>query len=181
MLGADVIPRLSIESVEDLRNSVLEMIYRIKIPKYQVFRAPRQQNDETLLAEVNANTLYEESEPIESDFKKQVEAFHEFQTSLKERDQDRYIRMHTPGRILHLLHLGENQSDAIPLPYSRSNLKGRQQLSARWSKRQDFQRVLISPHLLFDHDPVNVKNQLRDLASKFGLEPPYCNVLPQDC
>jgi hypothetical protein len=176
VLDADIVPRLSIESFEDLRNSVLEMICRIKVSKYEALRPLKRQKDKALLAEANAHALCEKNDIKETKFKQQVDAFYEFQASLKEKDKRRYIGMCPPGRIIQLLHLGGNQS----LQDSERSSRGSKQYAARWAERYDFQRVIVSSHLLFDHDPINLKNKLQDLASTFGLRPPYSNCLRED-
>jgi hypothetical protein len=158
------------------------MICRIKVPKYQALQPLKRQKDKALLAEANAHTLCEQNDIKETKFKQQVDAFYEFQASLKEKEKRRYIRMCTPGRIIQLFHLGENQSlqELLPDRISERSSRGTKQYAARWAEREDFQRVILSSHCFSDHDPINVKNKLHDLASRFGMSPPYSSSLPED-
>jgi hypothetical protein len=50
----------------------------------------------------------------------------------------------------------------------------RRQFTARRAHRDEFRRVIISPHLLSDHDPIGVKKRLQDVAVRqFGLMCPF--------
>jgi hypothetical protein len=182
VLDADIVSRLSIESFEDLRDSVLEMICRIKIPKYKVLTYSRKgSNEREALTRDNASALHEKDEMKESTFKQQVVQFYEFQAGLKEKNKSKYIKLCPPGRIIQLFQTQEGKSTLRLLSQGKSEQSsGRaNQYTARWAERRDLQKVLISPHLLADHDPINVKNKLQDLALNFGLTPPYSNVLAQ--
>jgi hypothetical protein len=183
VLDGDIVLRLSIESLEDLRDSVLEMICRIKIPKYKVLTYSRKGSTEReALTRDNASALHEKYEMKESTFKQQVDKFYEFQAELKEKKKSKYIKLCPPGRIIQLFRTQEGKS-TLQLLFKRKSEQssGRaNQYTARWAERRDLQKVLISSHLLADHNPINVQNQLQDLASNFGLSPPYPNILAQD-
>jgi hypothetical protein len=184
VLDDDVVPRLSIESVEDLRNSVLEMICRIKIPKYQVQQHWRKDTDNReSLAEANAEILYEKEMVKDSAFKQQLDKFLQFQIELKEKNKSTYIQLFPPGRIIQLFRTEDGKGslhNLLPTKVTKHSPKGTEQYTARWAERSDLQSVNLSSHLLSDHDPIKVKNKLEDLASRFGLSPPYSNVLPDE-
>ena len=179
VLDDDIVSRLSIESFEDLRNDVLEMICRIKVPKYKTLFSynPKNSDDLKAVSEANLSLLYNKDEIKDSDFKRDLDSFFQFQTDLKSKEKERYVRLCVPGNTVQLFRMGKNLSSGIDLSDERRRQRKGKEYAARFVKRDYFRKVVISSHLLFDHDPINVKNRLRELASKFGLEPPYANTL----
>jgi sn1-specific diacylglycerol lipase len=81
ILDADIVPRLSYQSMEHLRNDVLEMIARIKVPKYQIMAGLRGKT----FAESNAETLHRSSPIKPSTFSRQLEKFKEHQQGMYRR------------------------------------------------------------------------------------------------
>jgi sn1-specific diacylglycerol lipase len=177
VLDADIVPRLSIESFEDLRDELLETVCRIKIPKYQISHPTRQENrTRASLVEANANVLCDPAEPHDSSFKRQVEEFRELQANLKAQQQSAlWVPLYPPGEIIQLFRtwdksslrrLASDETSGKPLEHT-----------ARWIERDDLDKIILSSHLLFDHDPVQVKRKLQKIAGGFGLDPPYTSVL----
>ena len=186
ILDADIVPRLSIEAFEGLRNSLLEMICRIKIPKYQVLSYRRKGfKNLSRLSESVTNTLCRKEEIKESKFKQQVDAFYEFQASEKSKNISHYIKMGIPGRIIQLYRIQSwsafsQVSFSLPGSFESTERKN-SRYAARWAKQEDFQNAIISSHLLTDHDPIAVKVELQNLAhAQFGLTPPYYTVLTEN-
>lgn len=181
ILDADIVPRLAVDSFEDLRNEVLQMICRIKIPKHHVMRfRPRGFKDRETPPDFNSLALYKEDEIKDSKFKQQLDQFYEFQESIRGKRKAAYIDMCPPGEIVQLFRTEQRKV----FLQARSN--GTQEpntflYKARWVKKEDFRKVIISSHMLSDHDPINVKNQLQELAkNQFSLTAPYTGVFSED-
>ena len=105
------------------------------------------------------------------------------------------MELFTPGNIIHLVRTeqramykrGKSSSFDIELKdeiglsssadtdgsSSQKKKKKKDQYglyTARWAKKEDFKSVVLSSRLMSDHDPIQVKNQLRALAQNhFGL------------
>jgi hypothetical protein len=128
VLDNDIVPRLSVLALEYLRDEVLELIGRIKVPKYQVFetflrgRDGRRgclfgsdgatsdfyDNDLEDLTHVIQSIL--DDTPSDSLYYRQVQEFLLVQRSRKEtrgETNSRRILFYPPGRMIHLLKTGE--------------------------------------------------------------------------
>ena len=221
ILDADIVPRLSIQSFETLRREVLEMVCKIKIPKYQVLgykRKQRQKNREAL-AEANSRTLYDDEDIPVTRFQGQLQEFFDFESVVKKKrahpNNELYVtELYTPGKIVHLFRTEEKakfmqeltpsgsrfssagffisgsfvKSERSQIPelenstVSASSVgtrgkNGTIMYTARWAEREDLREIILSKHSLTDHNPIDLKNQLRRIAEQAGLEPPYANVL----
>jgi hypothetical protein len=113
ILDADIVGRLSIQSFEALRHEVLEMICRIKIPKYQVlgYRKHKGLKNREALADANSRTLYDKDSVPETRFQQQVKEFFEYQGTVvqeKRSPNDLYVaELFCPGNIINLFRTEE--------------------------------------------------------------------------
>ena len=100
VLDCDLVPRMSLESFEDLRDSILEMICRIRVPKYQVLSYRRKNYEcKSSIREHTAEVLYNsnhhhgdnensDDEVIpDSEFKTQLKQFFEHQAALRSKNK----------------------------------------------------------------------------------------------
>ena len=164
VLDDDIIPRLSLQSMEHLRDDVLEMIARIKVTKQQALYAKRSYS-----AETNSKILHSRESIPPSKFKEQLAEFHAHSERKTKESPILDVPLYPPGTIVHLLKTGEKRccllsckNDGQDNPYT-----------ATWIEASDLSEVIISPHLLNDHDPLNVLNELERIACAFGLSPPF--------
>jgi hypothetical protein len=159
-----------------LRDELLETICRIKIPKCQIASPTRQElKTRDGLVEANATVLCDPTEPHESAFKQQVAEFLEFQANRKAQQQSSCVRLYPPGEIIQLFRTWDISSFRRLASDETSGKP--QQYTARWIERSDLETIILSTHLMFDHDPVQVKRKLQYFAEGFGLDPPYTGVL----
>lgn len=178
-VDSDLIPRISKESVEALRNDVLDMIARIKVPKYQVFKLQslkKANHTETSLHDANDAILCDEFENDTSEFRQQLNKFYAFQDELKRKDSSKYIQLFLPGEVVQLFGAGRRTSSPQANnseEFGRGPAVSNNTYTARFAKRKDFERIILSSHLMWDHDPVKVTRSLQEVASDFGLSPPY--------
>lgn len=149
-----------------LRNDILKMIARIKVPKYKVlnilrFHQKNEQKSEQSLSAANAAVLCDRDAVVSSEFRQRLDQFLQFQEELKRKDASKYIELFLPGELVHLL------GGAI-------NGGTKHDYTARWAKRLDFRHVVVSTKMFCDHIPTNVKKALEDIASsQFDLSSPY--------
>lgn len=189
----DIIARMSIEGFEELRDSVLEMVYRVKIPKYLVSQQIKKVDFSSLgeITEYIDSTLYNEETIRSSRFKEQVEDFWKFQGELKKRTDQ--VKLCPPGSIIHLVGTGRNQRSSRKKGMSLDSLttlndnmlnsdrrdSDRRGPTARryiprWANRKDFEKLAISSHMLLDHEPIGVKVKIQTVAEeRFGLNAPF--------
>jgi sn1-specific diacylglycerol lipase len=164
VLDDDIIPRLSLQSIEHLRDDVLEMIARIKVTKRQALYAKRSYS-----ADTNGKILHARESIPASKFSEQLAEFRAHNKKKKEESPMLDVPLYPPGKIVHLVKTGEKRScllscktDGHDNPYTAS-----------WVAASDLSEVIISSHLLNDHDPLNVLNELERIADTFGLSPPF--------
>eukprot|EP00980_Cylindrotheca_fusiformis_P009237 scaffold2012_cov193-Cylindrotheca_fusiformis.AAC.9 len=174
-VDSDLIPRISKESVEALRNDVLEMIARIKVPKHQVFDLPsfkKAKHSEASLRDENDSILRSTDEIESSRFRQQLQDYYAFQAELKRTNASKYIQLFLPGEVIQLF--GEGRRTVFQSESSSEGTEHRKNTyTARFAPRKDFERIILSSHLMWDHDPVKVARRLQEVASDFGLNPPY--------
>jgi sn1-specific diacylglycerol lipase len=79
VLDADIVPRLSYHSLENLRDDMLDLIARIRVPKYQIMAGLSKAKT---FAESNAETLHKSTSIHPSTFSRQLEKFKEHQQGM---------------------------------------------------------------------------------------------------
>jgi len=162
VLDNDIVPRLSQESMENLRDDVLEMIARIKVSKRDAVLASRGRGKETL-----DDLLYSKQSIPPSKFKDELTEFHAHCTERKEERTMINVQLVPPGNIVHMVKTGFNAS-RCPCGGSRGSL-----YTAQWIEASDLSEITISAHLLDDHIPLNVLTELEQIAAEFGLSSPF--------
>jgi hypothetical protein len=108
VLDSDIIPRLSVNNMERLRDEVLHLIARVKLPKYEIAKrifwhdvcGGVELGDLDFLIQSNEDMLYSTDGVPESDFVRQL---HRFETMQQERRSNRgltrAISLYPPGKI----------------------------------------------------------------------------------
>lgn len=179
VLGGDIVPRLSLQGMEHLRNDVLENIARIKVPKYKAMKRQRYSTKKEI-AEINSNVLYKPDEIPSTEFGEQLDSFHRHQDTRKEERDIPLIDLYPPGRIVHFVETGsilrERRSLSSPLGSLSPPLGSRSTTvyTALWAEASDFEEIEITSNFLDHHDGENVLIELESHAKMFGLSPPYC-------
>lgn len=179
VLDADVIPRASLNALDNLRQDAVEMISRIKVRKTQVF-------DEYTHGWIRGDKkssrldrlIYKEGEIPDSEF---VREWKEYRALYDQQKLSRglcvEIELFIPGKIVHLFN---SKAPVQPPPSDPSLLgsKPKKQYQARWANRLDFREIRISSHFMDDHLPLAVLHGLEGAAERFGLELPL--FVPKD-
>jgi hypothetical protein len=198
VLGDDIVPRMSIEGFELLRDSVLDMICRVKIPKYKVTTRNNEYDHSTLEGVTKSieDVLYYKDDNHDSEFERQVLQFLKFQTELKEKNRSTYIQLCPPGSIIHLFPTHNEQgwnimNGNLPLPFrpqgtvadATADIETDTDLgystrlgkyTARWAKPKYLRKIIISSRLLLDHDPIGLKYKIQEVAhEQYGLDHPF--------
>jgi len=169
VLDTDIVPRLSLGSMEHLRDSAFEMIARIKVSKYEALHAKRD------VGEVG-RLIHQKVDTPASSFKEQLDNFRERLATKKNLRKELHIPLYPPGQIVHLVKTDEDEQPSGCCSCGGkvdTILQGELRYAARWAHRDDFAEVFISSHFLNDHSSTNVLMELERVAELFGLSSPY--------
>ena len=165
VLDHDIVPRMSLVSLENLRNDMLDMIARLKVTKFQGTHAKPDIHKDML--------LHREDSIPPSRFKEQLDEFYERRQEAESvRGIIRAVPLYPPGKIVHLM----KATDDVPKAGCCSSSAIEEQDSpyaARWAHGDDFTEIIISSHFLDDHSSPNVLSELERIAAIFGLSSPY--------
>jgi len=166
----DIVPRLSLESMEHLRNEILETVARIKVTKYEASRA-KPNVEEAIL-------VYGKDEIPPSKFLQKLDDFHRYQDSLKESRETRAVKLHPPGKIVHIVGTRDDKNDEEPVIGGEADMSEHEHsasfdYTAYWAHRNDLAEIIISSHFLSDHSSLNVMAQLEKAAERFDMSTPF--------
>lgn len=161
VLGKDLVPRLSIPNMEDLKRRLLKVVSNCSKPKYKILM-------HGCWYEVFGGTP--DDFPTEMENRREEELNHPLlgEESLLVRRSTTYQSLssddspahHThlplflPGRILHITEDGPTRRHCF------SQVRYR----AEWASETSFRNVLISPRMMADHMPDVVLRALRSLT-----------------
>lgn len=164
VLDHDIVPRMSLGSLENLRNDMLDMIARLKVTKFQATHANPQVDKDML--------LHREDSIPPSKFKEQLDVFREQRDEAMTLRDVRSIPLYPPGKIVQLVKTAD---DKPPAGCCSSSAVEEQDTpyAARWAHVEDFSEIIISSHFLDDHSSSNVLRELERTAEVFGLSSPY--------
>jgi hypothetical protein len=172
--------------MERLRDEILELIGRIKVPKIEVAQrflhssalwglrlcSEQELEDKEALMEGMTEILYEPEEVPDSDFRQQLERFRAFQEERRRtRGTARSVQLFPPGRILHLAKIGEKKScmAGVVKVLTCCTTHFGSQYSPVWVSNDDLNEIVVSPTMGTDHFPNRIRNVLEDVAEEYGL------------
>ena len=187
VLDSDLVPRLSVDAMERLRDEVLELIGRIKVPKIEVARrfvhsslwvwgirlsSEHELEDAEALMKSIEDILHDPDEVPDSEFQQQLARFKAIQEERRrQRGTTRAIQLYPPGRILHLAKTGEARSIAAGLAKCltccTTNMGSR--YVPVWINNDDLNEIVVSPTMATDHFPNRMRAILEETAENFGL------------
>ncbi|XP_023053516.2 sn1-specific diacylglycerol lipase beta isoform X2 [Piliocolobus tephrosceles] len=162
VLGKDVIPRLSVTNLEDLKRRILRVVAHCNKPKYKIllhglwyelfggnpnFPTELDGGDQEVLTQplLGEQSLLTRWSPAYS-----------FSSDSPLDSSPKYPPLYPPGRIIHLQEEGAS---------GRFGCCSAAQYSAKWSHEAEFSKILIGPKMLTDHMPDIVMRALDSLVS----------------
>ncbi|XP_052610335.1 diacylglycerol lipase-beta isoform X3 [Peromyscus californicus insignis] len=158
ILGMDVIPRLSVTNMEDLKRRILRVIANCNKPKYKILLhgcwyglfGGSPDNSPTELDEGNQRAL---TQPLLGEQSLLTRGSPGYSSSDSPLDSPtKYPHLYPPGRIIHLEEEGGS---------GRFGCCSAAHYRARWAHEAEFGKILIGPKMLTDHLP-NILNQALD-------------------
>lgn len=192
ILDNDIVPRLSVLALEDLRNETLELIGRIKVPKYKVFETflkgrdgrkgclygsdGRNDNsnasyyDEDLddLTQIIDETL--DDVPRDTIYQRQLQDFLRVQHERKEaRGETSRLKLFPPGRMIHLLKTGEEggcahlMNKCVTCCTSNSGFV----YTPVYIANDDLDEIVVNATMGTDHFIDRMKDELQKISKNF--------------
>mmetsp|Transcript_19659 Transcript_19659/g.42728 ORF Transcript_19659/g.42728 Transcript_19659/m.42728 type:complete len:394 (+) Transcript_19659:1628-2809(+) len=181
VLHNDMVPRLSYDSLENLRNDLIEMIARIKVPKHKVFDANIKPWNEESLLDLPDKLLHSREGIPSSEFLTEFEKFKLRQTERKRERDRQHINLTLPGRILHMVRTS-TKLDSVPCSCLGSCvlscakcivgcglIHGTKKYKVRWTNAEDLSGLVISSTMMVDHFPYNIAHALDVAADSYGV------------
>lgn len=200
VLHDDLVPRLSYDSLVRLRNELVELIARIKVPKHCVFSTGLKPSTEQTIIGRHHRLLHPRTNIPRSEFLREYERFVELQATRK--DERVSISLTLPGRIIHCVRTsasyGNTPCNCVVTCCKKIACCGSAKstrLKARWVEPKDLTSIIISPSMLVsekvpwyrictlfslkfivcytlqvDHFPFNVSSSLKTVADAYGCE-----------
>jgi len=190
VLDSDIVPRLSVDNMERLRDEVLHLISRVKSSKYDIAKRiflhgicrDLEFGDLDFLIQQNEDMLYARDDVPESEFDRQLKIFESMQLERRSsRGLARSARLYPPGRITHLVKTGQSKKCMYGLAgcitCGASNAGS--VYTPIQKENNDFNEIAVSPTLWTDHFPNRVCTEIEKIAQQFGIDttlgsPPDC-------
>jgi sn1-specific diacylglycerol lipase len=191
VLDNDIVPRLSVLALEHLRDEVLELIGRIKVPKYQVFETFLRGKDgrrgclfgsDAATSDFYDNDLEDlthviqgilDDVPPDTLYYRQVQEFLQVQYSRKEtrgETNSRRILFYPPGRMIHLLKTGEVGGCAHLLSKCVSCCTSNSGFcyTPVYMSNDDFDEIVVNATMGTDHFIDRMCDELHKVAANYS-------------
>ncbi|XP_043958350.1 diacylglycerol lipase-beta [Gambusia affinis] len=163
VLGKDLVPRLSIPNMEDLKRRILKIVANCNKPKYRILLQGCWYelfggDPDDFPTEMDSRREEQLSQPLLGEESLLIRHSSSYQ-SLASDDSPAHTAAHLPlfppGRILYITEDGP----------SRRSCFSQVRYRADWSSEAAFRSILISPRMLVDHMPDAVLRALNSLCS----------------
>ncbi|KAK7918955.1 hypothetical protein WMY93_010239 [Mugilogobius chulae] len=164
VLGKDLVPRLSLPNMEDLKRRILKIVSNCNKPKYRILLQGCWYelfggDPDDFPTEMDNRREEELSQPLLGEESLIIRNSSSYQ-SLASDDSPAHTATHLPlflpGRILHITEDGP----------TRRSCFARVRYRADWSNEMAFRSVLISPRMLTDHMPDVLLRALQSLTTE---------------
>lgn len=164
VLGKDLVPRLSIPNMEDLKRRILKIVSNCNKPKYRILLQGCWYelcggDPDDCPTEMDNRRAQELSQPLlgeESLIIRQSSSYQSLASDDSPAHAPAHLPLFLPGRILHITEDGP----------SRRSWFSQVRYRADWSNEMAFRSILISPRMLVDHMPDAVLRALNSLTSE---------------
>ncbi|XP_029663024.1 sn1-specific diacylglycerol lipase beta-like [Formica exsecta] len=173
-LGDDLVMRLSVDSIENLRTSLLTTLRDCRLPKYRVvlngFGYALFGVSENDLSKTWTNYNIISTIPGQSPL---LAKSRDTDNQIIERDitKRRYSkeRLFNAGRILHITRCKLENTEGK----SKKQLAKERKYEMRWAQAEEFTKLSVMPRMLLDHLPENIELALSTLLEQQNDIPYY--------
>nr|XP_012219992.1 PREDICTED: sn1-specific diacylglycerol lipase beta-like isoform X2 [Linepithema humile] len=166
-LGDDLVMRLSVDSIENLRTSLLTNLQACRLPKYRVilngfgyalFGVPERDLTKTWtnynLVNGNSGQSPLFTKPSNTDDKK-------IERDITKRRYSQ-VKLFNAGRILHIARCKLEKTKGK----SKKQLMKERKYEMRWAQAEEFTKLSVMPRMLLDHLPENMEKALTRLLEQ---------------
>jgi sn1-specific diacylglycerol lipase len=160
ILDSDVVPRMSLHSVEALRNEVLQAISRIKVPKHKI----RSVSDH--------NLQYSISQVPDSEYVRQLEALGNHREKIS--SEREFVRLVLPG--LRLIQLVKSHPEQPDESSTMLDTRRRSSFVPVYAEPADFREVTLRKNMIIDHTPSRLISQFDCAADPFQAFEANANI-----
>ena len=189
VLDSDLVPRLTLDAMDHLRDEVLQLIGRIKVSKFEVAQRIVRgspgcwscRDGATATMGMESDLLNDTleailtSETATPQYRHQLSLFRASQLERKsQRGFLRSVQLYPPGRMVHLMKTGEVRSCGHGLTkcVTCCTTNRGAQYTPVSIENNDLSEIVISPTLWFDHFPNRIFHALERVAEDYcGLDP----------
>ncbi|XP_069501724.1 diacylglycerol lipase-beta isoform X2 [Ambystoma mexicanum] len=162
IVGKDLVPRLSMPNMEDLKSRILRMVANCNKPKYQILLRGCWYEvcggtPDNFPTELDGRAQAAFSQPLlaeQSLMSQRSPSYNTLFESSPVNSASQYPKLYLPGRIIHIVEESKGARFCL------SDVK----YSAKWSKETAFSSIYISPKMLTDHMPDAVLKALNSLC-----------------
>ncbi|XP_034942156.1 sn1-specific diacylglycerol lipase beta-like isoform X2 [Chelonus insularis] len=174
-LGDDLVMRLSVDSTENFRTSLLITLQACKLPKYRVvlngfgyalFGVPHRDLQRTWRSGNTINSI-----PGLLPLLAEAPTVRQTEEMIFERDVSRRryskVRLYNAGRILHIVRCKPQDNN------SKKQKKKDRRYEMRWAQPEEFMELSVMPRMLLDHLPENLEAALAMLLKQQEDFPVY--------
>ncbi|KAL7567921.1 hypothetical protein ACA910_019634 [Epithemia clementina (nom. ined.)] len=184
VLDSDIVPRLSVESMEAWRDELLDVIGRIKVSKIEVFKRswkmlkkqPRAAPPEIDLERMSesleddmAEILYKPDEVPETEYQRQLERYKRLQQEQRNLRRGN-VSLYPPGRIIHYVKTDEKGAVVVGgvvkcLTCFTTNFHF--EYTPIRINNDGLREIAITPRMLNDHFPDRVRQVAEEVAKAY--------------
>lgn len=199
VLDSDIVPRLSVLAMETLRDEVLELIGRIKVPKYKVYQnflsstqnqsnngcffGRRKGNSDDYSHEDDLDELTEiinetlDGVPSDTTYRRQLLDFLRVQDERRQargETNSKDLRLYPPGKMIHLVRTGEESGCSHCLNQCLSCYTSNSGFvyTPVYISNDDLDEIVVSSTMGTDHFIDRMCDELHTLSEKYSSELP---------
>ncbi|KYO30636.1 sn1-specific diacylglycerol lipase beta [Alligator mississippiensis] len=161
IVGKDLVARLSMPNMEDLKRRIVRIVANCNRPKYQILlRGCWYEvfggNPDNFPTELDGRSQDTLTQPLLAEESLMVHHSPSYSTLGDEShlNSPQYPQLYLPGKIIHIVEESSTRR------WCSSDIK----YTARWSKETVFRNILISPKMITDHMPDVVLKALNSLS-----------------
>jgi sn1-specific diacylglycerol lipase len=161
IVGRDLVPRLSLDSVYALRDDLLRLLARCRANKNAVLRSVLDKNARAAVDRL----LHPAGEEPRSEFLAQLEAYEEQMRAVERRVTQ--TPLVPAGRLVHFV---KSHQAAVPAGPCGKGKRTQQFYTPVWASPEDFQRIYVSSSMALDHFPDRMLVVMRETCEHMGIE-----------
>ena len=177
-VGDDFVMRLSVDSTENLRTSLLMTLHACQLPKYRVvlnglgyilFGIPEKDLSKTWPTCNIIATSSGQSPLLDERGATRSEEENKYEEDITKRRFSK-VKLYTGGRILHIIKSKPEKSEGTSEVQSNKKEK---KYEMRWAKPEEFTELIVMPRMLLDHLPESIERALTSLMEQQSDLPVY--------